>query len=111
MKDCDTPRAPGADGRFAPLGEGWKECAITQDAEGRRFRWTDPDRMVHAVELWPVQPGFEDTTANTRCGVYDVPPGEAHSGDEGVDCWICAGIEHVKRLRFHDAPPMVTIRK
>lgn len=91
--DCNTPPVPDADGVYPALGESWRQCAAIRDAAGLALRWTDPDRIVHAIEIWPTIPGANDATANTRCGVYDVLPEESWAGADPLTCASCASIE------------------
>lgn len=95
--DCNAQPAPDDHGVTPALGDSWRQCAITKDASGLPLRWQDPDRIMHAVELWPTVPGSHEATGNTRCGVYDLPPEEGWAGKDHLTCNTCAELEHEDR--------------
>lgn len=92
--DCNAPPMPDSDGVMPALGQDWKSCAITRDASGLPLRWRDPDRIIHAIELWPTFPGSHEATANTRCALYDVPTEDGWAGEDALTCQTCAALEH-----------------
>ncbi len=85
---------PDSDGVMPALGQDWKSCAITRDASGLPLRWRDPDRITHALELWPTVPGSSEATANTRCAIYDVPTEDGWAGEDPLTCRACDALEH-----------------
>ena len=95
--DCNTPPMPNANGIFPALSEDWKRCAITQEADGTPFRFKDPDGIIHATIEWPLDLGHPDSIGTTRCGVYDIPPGESWTGRDTLTCDKCFEIEHNER--------------
>jgi hypothetical protein len=80
------------------LGEKWKDAAMRHSELGTPFRWRDRFKRVHAVELWPLEPGSSETTGNTLCGMFDVPPGEGWTGDDLLTCTACARKEDSKQF-------------
>jgi hypothetical protein len=93
MKDRNTPPMRDAKGAFLALGQAWKASALTRDGNGRPFRWRDPDRLIHATVEWPLDPGDPASIGATRCGLYDIPPGESWTGRDELTCKVCKDSE------------------
>jgi hypothetical protein len=54
----------------------------------KNLLWRDPETArVHAVEEATLAMG--GMLYWTRCGLFDVPPGRAWSGDEALTCAAC----------------------